>query len=191
MHFAPRNLLQAAVASLACTAAITALLQAAELTKPNIKPGLWEVTTNPKMSGEMPIPADQLAKMTPEQRTRLQAAMKAGMTNGSKPRVYKECMTPEKIARGFEMDRGADEASCKRNIVSSSATELTLHDECNNPQRKSVTDVHFEIKSGTQMTGKIDVVVTSSGKTMTVDSTVQGKWLSASCGAVKDAELEK
>jgi hypothetical protein len=191
MHFAPRNLLQAAVASLACTAAITALLQAAELTKPNIKPGLWEVTTNPKMSGEMPIPADQLAKMTPEQRTRLQAAMKAGITNGSKPRVYKECMTPEKIARGFEMDRGADEASCKRNIVSSSATELTLHDECNNPQRKSVTDVHFEIKSGTQMTGKIDVVVTSSGKTMTVDSTVQGKWLSASCGAVKDAELEK
>jgi hypothetical protein len=41
------------------------------------------------------------------------------------------------------------------------------------------------------MNGKINVVVTSSGKTMTVDSTVQGKWLSASCGTVKDAELEK
>ncbi len=41
------------------------------------------------------------------------------------------------------------------------------------------------------MTGKINVVVTSSGKTMTVDSTVHGKWLSSSCGAVKDAELEK
>ncbi len=191
MRFAPRILLQAAVASLACTATVTVLVQAAQLTKPNIKPGLWEVTTNPKMSGEMPIPEEQLAKMTPEQRARLEAAMKAGMGNGNKPRVYKECMTPEKIARGFEMDRGADEASCKRNIVSSSATELTLHDECNNPKRKSVTDVHFEIKGGTQMTGKIDVVITSSGKTMTVDSTVQGKWLSASCGAVKDAELEK
>ncbi len=191
MLFAPRNLLQAAVASLACTAAVTVLVQAAEFTKPNIKPGLWEVTTNPKMSGEMPIPEEQLAKMTPEQRTRLADAMKAGMANGSKPRVYKECMTPEKIARGFEMDRGADEASCKRNIVASSASELTLHDECDNPKRKSVTDVHFEIKGGTQMTGKINVVVTSSGKTMTVDSTVHGKWLSSSCGAVKDAELEK
>jgi hypothetical protein len=186
-----RNLVQTAVAGLACAAAVTALVQAAELTRPNIKPGLWEVTTNPHMSGEMPIPEEQLAKMTPEQRTRLEAAMKAGMGNGSKPRVYKECMTPEKIARGFEMDRGADEASCKRNVVSSSATELTLHDECNNPSRKSVTDVHFEIKGGTQMTGKINVVVTSSGKTMTVDSTVKGKWLGASCGAVKDAELEK
>jgi Protein of unknown function (DUF3617) len=189
MHFARRNLLPAAVAGLVCTAAVTMLVQAADITKPNIKPGLWEVTTNPKMSGQMPIPEEQLAKMTPEQRARLQAAMQAG---GSKPRVYKECMTPEKIARGFEMDRGADEASCKRTIVSSTANELTLHDECSRgADRKSVTDVHFEIKSGTQMNGKINVVVTSSGKTMTVDSTVQGKWLSASCGTVKDAELEK
>ncbi|HWM72019.1 MAG TPA: DUF3617 domain-containing protein [Steroidobacteraceae bacterium] len=191
MHFTPRNLLQAAVASVACAGALTALVQAAQMIQPNIKPGLWEVTTNPKMTGEMPIPEEQLAKMTPEQRTRLEAAMKAGMLNGNKPRVYKDCMTPEKIARGFEMDRGADEASCKRNIVSSTASELTLHDECENPKRKSVTDVHFEIKGGTQMNGKINVVITSSGKTMTVVSTVQGKWLGASCGAVKDAELEK
>jgi len=191
MHFTPRNLVQAAVASVARAAALTARVQAAQMIQPNIKPGLWEVTTNPKMTGEMPIPEEQLAKMTPEQRTRLEAAMKAGMLNGNKPRVYKDCMTPEKIARGFEMDRGADEASCKRNIVSSTASELTLHDECENPKRKSVTDVHFEIKGGTQMNGKINVVITSSGKTMTVVSTVQGKWLGASCGAVKDAELEK
>jgi hypothetical protein len=191
MHLTLRNILQAAVVSVACAAACTALVQAAQMTKPNIKPGLWEVTTNPKMTGEMPIPEEQLAKMTPEQRTRLEAAMKAGMLSGNKPRVYKECMTPQKIARGFEMDRGADEASCKRNIVSSTASELTLHDECDNPKRKSVTDVHFEIKGGTQMNGRINVVITSSGKTMTVVSTVQGKWLGASCGTVKDAELEK
>jgi hypothetical protein len=191
MQFTPRNLLQTALISVACAAALSAGVQAADMTKPNIKPGLWEVTTNPKMSGEMPIPEEQLAKMTPEQRTRLEAAMKAGMLNGNKPRVYKDCMTPEKIARGFEMDRGADEASCKRNVVSSSASELTLHDECDNAKRKSVTDVHFEIKGGTRMNGKINVVITSSGKTMTVVSTVQGKWLGASCGAVKDAELEK
>jgi hypothetical protein len=54
-----------------------------------------------------------------------------------------------------------------------------------------VTDVHFEVKGGTQMSGKINVVMTSAGKTMTVNSTVQGKWLGASCGTVKDAELEK
>jgi hypothetical protein len=66
-----------------------------------------------------------------------------------------------------------------------------MHDECNKPERKTVTDVHFEVKGGTQMSGKINVVMTSNGKTMTVNSTVQGKWLGASCGTVKDAELEK
>jgi hypothetical protein len=184
---APKRLLQVALTSLA----VTAWVQAADLAKPNIKPGLWEVATSPHISGEMPIPEDQLAKMTPEQRARLEAAMKAHMTNGAKPRVYKECMTPEKIARGFDIDPHGDDSSCKRKVVSSSASELTLHDECNKPERKTVTDVHFEVKGGTQMSGKINVVMTSAGKTMTVNSTVQGKWLGASCGTVKDAELEK
>ncbi|MBS0420558.1 MAG: DUF3617 domain-containing protein [Proteobacteria bacterium] len=171
-----------------CAVGALAAVQAAELTKPNIKPGLWEVSVSPKMSGEMPIPEDQLAKMTPEQRARIEAAMKNA---GAKPHVYKECMTPEKIAKGFEMDRGADAASCKRNVISSTPSELTLHDECNDPKRKSSTDVHFEIKGGTQMNGKVHIVVTQSGKSMTVDSTLTGKWLAASCGSVKDSEPEK
>jgi hypothetical protein len=172
----------------ACAVLAATVVQAAEYTKPNIKPGLWEVSVSPKMSGEMPIPEDQLAKMTPEQRARIEAAMKNA---AAKPRVYKECMTPEKIAKGFEMDRGADAASCKRNVISSTPSELTLHDECNDTKRKSSTDVHFEIKGGTQMNGKVHIVVTQSGKSMTVDSTLTGKWLSASCGSIKDAEPQK
>ncbi len=171
-----------------CAVGAVAAVHAAELTKPNIKPGLWEVSVSPKMSGEMPIPEDQLAKMTPEQRARLEAAMKNA---GGKPHIYKECMTPEKIAKGFEMDRGADSASCKRNVISSTSSELTLHDDCNDPKRKSSTDVHFEIKGGKQMDGKVHIVVTQSGKSMTVDSTLSGKWLSASCGSVKDSEPQK
>jgi hypothetical protein len=163
---------------------------AADLVKPNIKPGLWEVTSNPHVSGQMPIPDDQLAKLTPEQRARLEAAVKASQAKSGTPRVYKECMTPEKIARGFDMDRDAG-ASCKRNVVSSTANELTLHDECTKTDGKTVTDVHFEIKGGTQMSGKINFVMSQGSKTMTVNSTVQGKWLSASCGNVKDTELEK
>ena len=188
MRRASRRVLQVTLTSLAVTASI----HAAELTKPNIKPGLWEVSINPQVSGEMPIPEDQLAKMSPEQRARVQAALKASMTKGAKPRVYKECMTPEKIARGFDLNPHGDDPSCKRNVVSSSANAVTVHDECNKPEGKTVTDMHFEVKGGTQTSGKINIVMTSSaGKTMTVNSTVQGKWLAASCGTVKDTELEK
>ena len=187
MRFASTKLLQMVFAGLA----VTALVQAAELTRPDVKPGLWEVTNNPQISGEMPIPADQLAKMTAEQRARLQAAMQANTAKGNKPRVYKECMTPEKIARGFETGPKGDDSSCKRNVISSTAKELTLHDECSKQDRKTVTDLHFEVKGGKQMNGRINVVINSGGKTMTVNSTIQGKWLGANCGTVKDAELEK
>jgi hypothetical protein len=188
MRFLSNRLVQVAVATLSAAG----LVEAAEIVKPNIKPGLWEVSNTPQVSGEMPIPEEQLAKLTPEQRARMEAAMKAAMASGGKPHVYKECMTPEKIARGFDIDRHGDDTSCKRKVVSSSPNELTLHDECNDSTRKTVMDVHFEVKGGTQMTGRINVVTSANGKTMTVNSTVQGKWLGASCGSVKEQpELEK
>jgi hypothetical protein len=184
MRFVSNPLLPLVLTGLAATLSV----QAANLVKPNIKPGLWEVTSNPQISGQMPIPDEDLAKMTPEQRARMEAAMKSA---GGQPHVYKDCMTPEKIAHGFDIDRHED-SSCTRKIVSSSANEVTLHDECNKPKRKTVSDVHFEVKGTTAMTGKITVVMTSdSGKSMTVNTTLQGKWLSASCGAIKDSEVEK
>ena len=188
MRLTPRKLLLVTVTTL--TAAT--LAHATDLIKRNIKPGLWEVTSIPQVSGEMPIPDEDLAKMTPEQRARMQAAMKGYMANSVKPHVYKECMTPEKIAKGFDIDRHGDDSSCVRKVVSSSSSEVTLHDECNNKTQKTVSDVHFEVNSGTQMSGKINIVISNpAGKTMKVNSTLQGKWLAASCGSVKDSEAEK
>jgi hypothetical protein len=100
-------------------------------------------------------------------------------------------MTPEKIARGFDIDKNGDDAACKRKVIASTPSEVTLHDECDKPERKTVTDVHFEVKGGTLMNGKLKVVMTSNGKTMTVNSAVAGKWLGTSCGEVKDAEPVK
>jgi hypothetical protein len=188
MRLTPSKLLQVAVTTLTTVT----LAHAADIIKPNIKPGLWEVTSSPQMSGQIPVPEEELAKMTPEQRARMEAAMKSYMANSAKPHVHKECMTPEKIARGFDIDRRGADSSCIRKVVSSSSSELTLHDECNNNNQKTVSDVHFEVNSGTQMSGKINIVMTSpSGRTMKVNSTLQGKWLGASCGSVKDGEVEK
>lgn len=186
MHVAFRNLAWVAIAGLSVTAA-----QAADPIKPNIKPGLWEVSMNPQVSGEMPISDEQLAKMPPEQRARFEAAIKSAMSKGAMARTYKECMTPEKIAKGFDVDKNGDDAKCVRKVISSSSTELTLHDECNKQEGKTVSDLHFQVKGGTQASGQVKVVSTSGSKTMTVNSTIEGKWLSASCGSIKDRELEK
>jgi len=172
--------------------AACSLALAADIIRPDIKPGLWEVATTPQVSGQMPIPEEELAKMPPERRAQVEAALQATMGNANKPRVYRDCMTPEKIARGFDIDKKeAEDASCKRTVIKSSASELQLHDVCDNPERKSVSDVHFQISGGTQMTGTISVVMSSGARSMTYNSTLKGKWLGASCGNVKDTELEK
>src|SRR5581483_11215497 len=61
----------------------------------NVKTGLWETTSTLPMSPEL------LAKLTPEQRARVEAALK-GEANNGKPttRTYKSCLTKEQLDRG-------------------------------------------------------------------------------------------
>ncbi len=175
------------VAALGCAL----IAHAADPVKPDIRPGLWEVSNHPQVSGQMPLPEERLAKMPPEQRAKVEAAMQAGMAQAVRPRVYKECMTPEKIARGFDIDKHGDSASCQRKVINSSATELQIHEDCTRPDGKTSIDVHFQVAGRVQMTGKITAVMTAGSRTMTMNSTVEGKWIGASCGTVKDAEVEK
>jgi hypothetical protein len=172
-------------------AAITLLAQAADFVKPDIRPGLWEVTSNPQVSGEMPIPEEELAKLPPDQRARLEAAMKAGIAGAAKTHVYKECMTPEKIAKGFDTQNPDETASCQKNVIKSSTNELHVHEDCNRNGGKASVDVHFQISGGVQMTGTINAVMTSGSRTMTMNSKLAGKWLGTSCGTIKDAQEQK
>ena len=183
-----RSMTRKAVRLAYACAAVTLVAQAAELVKPDIKLGLWEVVNNPQVSGQMPIPEEELAKLPPERRAQIEAGFRASMARAVRPHTYHECMTPEKLSHGFDLDKKGDEASCKRRVISSTSSELTLHDECDRSGEKTVSDIHFQVAGGTQMTGRINVVVTRAGKTMNLNSSLTGKWISSSCGNIKDAE---
>ena len=58
----------------------------------DVKPGLWETTTTTEMGGMPPMPADVLAKMTPEQRAKFEAAMKARAAQGAKTTTRRTCL---------------------------------------------------------------------------------------------------
>ena len=51
----------------------------------NVKTGLWEVTTTVSTSGQMPIPPDLLAKLTPEQRAKFEQQMSGRSLQPAKP----------------------------------------------------------------------------------------------------------
>ncbi|HEY6453311.1 MAG TPA: DUF3617 family protein [Steroidobacteraceae bacterium] len=163
-----------------------------ESIKLNVRPGLWEVSAEGQISGAPPISDDMLARLTPEQRARLEAAMQSSMANASKPQRSRHCVTPEKVAQGLAVDESAHaDSDCHKKILSNSSNEFDISEQCVRDNESTVLSEHFQFSGPQQMTGNVHVVRTAGGKTMTVDKTIHGKWLAASCGDVKDFEIEK
>jgi hypothetical protein len=135
------------------------------------------------MSGMPKIPADALARMTPDQRARVQSGMGSGTGNGQPP-AYKSCLTKEKLAQGFRPDdRGT--LNCKTTVLRVSASTMDIKEVCP-PQGGSVeATFHVEAHGSEETSGTMHVVVSYQGHTMTSEGTFHGKWLSADCGDVK------
>jgi hypothetical protein len=165
--------------------------KAADPIKLNIKLGLWEIATQANISGAPPIPDDALAKMSPEQRAHMQAAIQASMAEVAKPRLAKHCVTQEKVAQGFNLDHQHDGASCQKKFVTNTPSELQLSETCPEENGSTSIDEHIQLSGSDQVAGTVNFMKSNGGKSMTVDSTIKGQWLAASCGDIKDFELEK
>jgi hypothetical protein len=170
-------------------AAMTLAL-ATDVPQLNVRLGLWEVATHPQVNGNLPITEEQLQKLPPEQRAKFEAAMQAAIARGAQPRIFKECMTAEKRSRGF--NAGSDQSNnCKVTLVTNTTSEFESHRECSTEDGKQSTSVHFRVVSSDHVSGTVNALISHGMKTMTVNSTMEGKWLGAECGSVKDMELEK
>jgi hypothetical protein len=47
------------------------------------------------------------------------------------------------------------------------------------------------VVSSDQVSGTVNALISHGSKTMTVNSTMEGKWLGGNCGSVTDIEIEK
>ena len=168
--------------------AVLALLTARADEKANLKvdPGLWEVTSQAKVGGDMQIPDEAMANMTPEQRARLQQAVQGMIANAQQQHVFRQCMTREKLAEGFKT--GDDSPSCKTTIVRNTAAELVVRNECAGESNSHTVTAQFRAVDHHHVTGITDVAGTFNGKSMNMHGTMDAKWLSADCGSVKDSQ---
>ncbi|HEY3729650.1 MAG TPA: DUF3617 family protein [Steroidobacteraceae bacterium] len=156
----------------------------------NVKLGLWEIKTQPQVNGELPTSDESLAKMTPEQRARMQAAMQAMMAHMQQPRTMKECMTAEKRAQGFDIGND-DPTECQQTVGKDTASDFEITRVCSTGQAKNSTDMKFHAISSDHIVGTVNAVMSRGPKTINVNSTMEGKWLGSDCGSVKDFEMEK
>ncbi len=149
---------------------------AADWTPVDVKTGEWEATTTQQVSGMPQIPQRILDKMSPEQRAKMEAAFKA--QNG-KTTTRRYCVKKEDLSKPlFDNDTN----NCKQTLVSGTGRQREIHIECDNPSGKFDGTVRFEalnsenvrITTQVKMNGK-------AGNSMNMGSTVDAKWVSATC----------
>ena len=151
-------------------------------TKFDIKTGLWEQTMVSHSTGAPPLSDDMKAQLTPEQKKKMADAVAAANASPSQ-QTTRVCMSQDKIDRGF-----ADEANrpgCTQTVVTNTPTVLEVRQECSDPSGKIVITLHYKALSRETVTGKTHLEMTRGGQTMVSDGTIQGKWVSDSCGDVK------
>ena len=149
----------------------------------NIRLGLWEVSTTMTSQGGMPIPAELLARMTPEQRARMEERMKAGSAGKTKTTTRKECMTKEKQEKN-EAFTAENEKVCTVAVLTSNSSKLEMKRTCNGEGIKSEGTIQVEVLSPESVEGKTHIVMTGSN-TMSINGNFTGKWIATACGQTR------
>jgi hypothetical protein len=158
----------------------------------NIKPGLWEVTSKTDAKGAPPISAaqreemeKQLAQLSPENRAKAEAAMKAAQARQGQPVVRKSCITKEDLSKPLAFDGGRGDGSCTRTILKSTSSVQEVRLDCTNNAHKSGGTLRIVATNPEAWSGTLDGSASDTGGAMTLKSTVSGKWLGADCGSIK------
>ncbi len=167
---------------------------AQEIKPIDIKSGLWENTTTSQISGvsmpaNMPqLTPDQLAKMPPDARARVEAMMKGG-PGAPQTSTTKACVTREQLSKPLfnQQDKG-----CTVKLVSSTSSSQQIHMECTRGNTQTAGDMSLERSDTEHVKGEMLLKTSgdsstkgSIGQNMTIKISFTNKWLGADCGDVK------
>ena len=161
----------------------TAVPATAALKQLNIKTGLWENTRTIKTAGEMPIPAELLNRLSPEQRARMEERMKARSAAHSNTVTEKHCVTKEDL----EKDRLklADAKECTTTLLNSTSTSAKAKLVCDTQGMHATGTLDLTANDPEHVNGSYHATMDGNGHTMNVEGVWTSKWLAASCGDVR------
>jgi hypothetical protein len=149
----------------------------------NVKLGLWENTSTMERTGAPPIPEEVLARLTPEQRAKIEERAKASAQQGPKTTTRKHCVKKEDLDKAMAF--GNDDKTCHRTVVASSSSKLEFRMECAAGGMKSTGNVRIETVSSEHIKGSILMTVGDGPRSMKMNSTFDSKWLGPVCEASK------
>ena len=177
---------KAVVIGLFCFLTTPIFAQGGKLQRMNVKTGLWQVSSTTTMSGAPPITPEMQARldqMSPEQRARIEAQMKSAFGGTPQTNTYKKCVTEKDLDRNAF---GKNDEKCNWTVVNSTSSEMEVRaPSCNVGEKGTNADVDVKIHAldPENVRATSHIILTGSGRTMTSDSTMTGKWLGSSCPA--------
>jgi len=142
----------------------------------DVKTGQWESSMTVAGSDVPPIPPDALARLTPQQRARLEEQTKplSGRTI-----VRKTCIKKEKLDKPLTFGNG--DKACTNTLVTSTSTMQEIHVECNRNDRKSGGTLRFEAVDPEHVKGTVKMTMTSDSGNMDINSSFTAKWVGETC----------
>jgi hypothetical protein len=151
------------------------VVRAADPVPLDIKPGQWEATVTSQITGlaRPQLTPDQLAKVPPEQRAKIEALIAGGAhTSTSKSCVKKEDLT--------KLQLNKDQA-CKTTLVSSSGSKQEIRLECDRNNGKQTGSITIEALNSETIKFNIQASGDNNGKTMGMTVNGTSKWLGPVC----------
>jgi hypothetical protein len=149
----------------------------------NVKPGLWESTRTIKRAGEMPIPAEMLNRLTPEQRARMEERMKAKSAAHSNTTTEEHCITKEDLER--DKLKLAEAKECTTTVLNTTTTTVKAKIVCDQEGMHATGTLELVAADPEHLNGSYQSTVDGSGHAMNVEGTWTSKWLGSSCGNVR------
>lgn len=150
----------------------------------NIKTGLWEIKSILQTSGVLPLPKALLDTLTPEQRAKMAADMKAEAAKGPSSETTRECITDKDLEQPFS---SANTKECRQNVVSTSRTAQEVRIVCDG-EIKGGGVMKVNSPTPETMTGSIDLKVGEGPDAFSMKGKLIGRWLGADCGDEADGE---
>jgi hypothetical protein len=147
----------------------------------DVKLGLWETTMRNLTDMSSMMPPEVLARLTPEQRAKMEGAMGRG---GSGATTTKHCVTKDTINEALaSANTNNARMNCTRTFVTSTSTKQVIHMECTSGPMKTSGDIQVEVIDRENTKGSM-VMTSGGGRGGNMKMEWTTKWLGADCGDV-------
>lgn len=158
--------------------AVSLLCAAAAQAAGNMKPGLWEITTQSDAMQSMPkIPPAQIERM------RKMGVDVPQFQNGAI--VSKVCISKEAAERSQWPQPDQGNKDCKTGAPQQQGADYTADIVCDGPNMKGKGTLRASFAGNESFSSSTDFKGSAGGHPIQEHSVTSGKWLSADCGSVQ------